>query len=128
MENSLRQFQLLLNKAKEDLAAATKLIEDIDYSEEIVLFHCQQAIEKALKAFLDARAVTFPKSHDLSMLLSLCIEKDPSFEQIGSIVELTQYAVEARYDEVVEIPEEEVAETVKQTEKAFSFIINKLPQ
>ena len=65
MTEHLNHREILIKKAKEDLAAATSLIKLDDFSEEIVLFHCQQAVEKGRKAFLDARNILYPKTHDL---------------------------------------------------------------
>jgi HEPN domain-containing protein len=40
------------------------------------LFHVHQAIEKALKAVLEERGATVPKSHDLQQLFTL-VSQDP---------------------------------------------------
>lgn len=117
---------ILLNKAKEDFEAAKNLAKLPDFSEEIVLFHCQQAIEKALKAYLDSKKTSFPKTHDLEMLISMCINHDSSFNEIGFATTLTPYAVEIRYDEFIEMPSSEVSELLSQTEKALNFIFSKL--
>lgn len=126
MKKSLNHREILLKKAKEDLEAAEKLIESGDFSEEIVLFHCQQAIEKALKAFLDSRGVIYPKIHDLETLLTLCIEKDCSFEKISFVTTLTPYAVEIRYDEFVALEKNEVREIVVKGKQALEFITGKV--
>lgn len=117
---------LLIKKSKEDLQTAISLSDLDDFSEEIVLFHCQQSIEKALKAFLDSRNVLYPKTHDLETLLSLCIEKDRSFNEISFATDFTPYAVEIRYDEFVSFSKEKIMDLVSQTQKAVSFILNKL--
>jgi HEPN domain-containing protein len=45
---------------------------------EIVSFHCQQCAEKYLKALLLYRGVTFPRTHDLRLLLDLVSLGRPS--------------------------------------------------
>ena len=50
-----------LRAAEHDLAADPPLLEDS-------LFHCQQAAEKTLKAFLTSRNTSFRKTHDLNEL------------------------------------------------------------
>lgn len=45
MNDSLKHREILIKKAKEDMATAQQLSTLSDYSEEIVLFHCQQAID-----------------------------------------------------------------------------------
>jgi HEPN domain-containing protein len=126
MVNDLERKDILLIKAREDFETAKNLIRLPDFSEEIVLFHCQQAIEKALKAYLDSISLIYPKSHDLEMLLSLCIEKDTTFNQISYVTSFTPYAVEIRYDEIIELPQGDVINTVNQTEEALNFIISKI--
>jgi HEPN domain-containing protein len=63
-----------------------------------VVFHAQQAGEKALKGFLTNGRKPFPKTHDLGMLLDLAIQLDPT---LGNLKEhcfvLTPYAVEFQY-------------------------------
>jgi HEPN domain-containing protein len=45
----------------------------------IICFHCQQAVEKYIKAFLSANGIQFRKIHDLSSLTELCLPVDSSF-------------------------------------------------
>lgn len=117
---------ILIIKAKEDFETANNLIKLKHFSEEIVLFHCQQALEKALKAYLDSKKINFPKSHDIEMLLSLCIKTDSTFHQIGFITPFTAYAVEIRYDELVDISREKISEMILQTKEALRFILDKI--
>lgn len=126
MKNNLGHNNILVIKAKEDFETVKNLIKLENYSEEIVLFHCQQSIEKALKAYIDFKGAIYPKAHDIETLLSLCIEKDSSFNQIASITSLTPYAIETRYDEIVELTHDEILETVSLTEKSFNFILSKI--
>lgn len=61
-------------------------------------FHAQQAAEKYLKAFLQERDESFPKTHNLIELLELCLPLDPLFElQRDLLVRLDRYAVRYRY-------------------------------
>ena len=65
-EQVIRDFvQQWLHKAKADLAAAEILAssEMPDYSTGV--FHCQQATEKFIKAYLVRYQIEFPKTHDL---------------------------------------------------------------
>ena len=56
-----------LRGAEIDLAADPPLIED-------ALFHCQQAVEKAMKGFLTSHQRPFRKTHDLDELGRACEE------------------------------------------------------
>lgn len=63
-----------------------------------VCFHCQQAVEKYLKAFLVKHQIEFPKTHSMMTLINLCSKADSSFkEKLLEADILTDYAVEIRY-------------------------------
>lgn len=82
---------------------------------EDLCFDCQQATEKAFKAVLIARNVTFPKTHSLNLLIALIkhqnIEIPP---EVAESVILNDYAVETRYPGAYEpVSEEEYFTAVK---------------
>ncbi len=57
------------------------------------MFHCQQAAEKALKAFLVWYDVPFRKTHDLRELGNACIRIEATLkEAIAGAIPLTEYA------------------------------------
>ena len=61
-------------------------------------FHAQQCIEKYLKGFLQARAVTFAKTHSLPVLLDQCLKIRPMWKSLrNDLKDLTRYAVQFRY-------------------------------
>lgn len=61
-------------------------------------FHCQQAIEKWLKAYLIKQGEELRKIHDLTALVIDCEKYDPTFQELESLVEgITDFAVEFRY-------------------------------
>ena len=63
-----------------------------------ICFHFQQAAEKYLKGYIVARDLEFRKTHDLSMLLSICISQDSAFEVLSEECEyLNTFYVESRY-------------------------------
>jgi len=61
--------------ASKDLRALSGMTDPGVFAEEIFGFHAQQAIEKALKAWLAWLDVEYPRTHDLSLLLSLLRER-----------------------------------------------------
>lgn len=65
-------------------------------------FHAQQAAEKAVKAVLVHAAVPAPRTHDLSLLLSLVPARCAPPPDPSAAAELTGYAVAARYPGVEE--------------------------
>jgi HEPN domain-containing protein len=62
-----------------------------------VCFHAQQAVEKYLKAILQQRGISFPRTHDLVILLQLLEgrQRESPFRDDAEL--LTTYAVEFRY-------------------------------
>jgi len=87
-------------KSERDLQACRQLLQADDPLAEIIAFHAQQAVEKALKGFLISRkCFDFPKTHDLGLLLDLAESLEPELANLDSIIELTPYAVETRYPE-----------------------------
>ncbi|MCU0913712.1 MAG: HEPN domain-containing protein [Planctomycetes bacterium] len=69
------------------------------FSEEIFGFHVQQAVEKALKAWLCAVGAPFPKTHDLDELGILLEAAGPKIpESLSALLEFTDFAVAFRYE------------------------------
>ena len=61
-------------------------------------FFAQQCVEKYLKAQLVEIGVSFPKTHDLEVLLDLVLPKRPLWEAFRSTLnDLTSFAVAFRY-------------------------------
>jgi HEPN domain-containing protein len=61
-------------------------------------FHCQQAAEKYLKAFLQELGDPVPRTHDLEDLLDLLLPHDATLVPLRrGVASLTKYAVEYRY-------------------------------
>jgi HEPN domain-containing protein len=58
-------------KAELDYRAADRLVKDPEPLREISAFHCQQAADKYLKAFLVRHQIEFPRTHDPEELLEL---------------------------------------------------------
>ncbi|MFO8008260.1 MAG: HEPN domain-containing protein [Candidatus Brocadiia bacterium] len=95
----LEQARVLLAKALEDERAAAALSGCEGISHSIIGFHCQQAAEKLLKAFLSARSVAFRHTHNLSALIGGLEQSGYGFpDELRKLEELTRFAVEFRYD------------------------------
>jgi len=118
-----------LRKAESDLKSARILLDARDVVTDTICFHCQQAIEKYLKAFLTSKNVRFERIHDLLTLLELCIQKDKDFEKLDKerISELTFYAVDLRYPDEFYIPSiEEAKSALNIATEVKEFILQKL--
>jgi HEPN domain-containing protein len=123
------EVQAWLQKASTDLLSARILLEHTPPVLETACFHCQQDVEKVLKAFLVWQAAPFEKVHSLPYLLDLCEVQDPVWASLRERAEtLAPYAVEVRYPSgMTEIPPAEAAETLATAEAVWEFALNLLP-
>lgn len=71
MNRQPEQAIILLAKARQDETAASKFLASEDISDEIIGFHCQQAMEKLLKALPSHYGVRYRRTHDLREILDL---------------------------------------------------------
>ena len=67
--------------ARDDIATVDLLMTEHRKRVEIILYHCQQAAEKSLKAYLINNSVWVGNTHDLILLLRECVILDPSFNR-----------------------------------------------
>ena len=94
-----------LSKASKDLRAAAHDMQATPPLLDDVAFHCQQAVEKALKGFLVWHQQPFRKTHSLEEIGEQCLKLDPSLKPlIDRAVPLTEYAWEFRYPGEAEEP------------------------
>ena len=81
-----------------DYRTAERLLRDEDPIRGAVALHCQQAVEKCLKAVLVSRQVEFPKTHSLAQLLDLISAFAPALAAtLADTVPLAPFGVEIRY-------------------------------
>ena len=81
--------------------ALMKLFEnnEIDIDIEKVYFDLQQTTEKLIKSILSKHNIKFKKIHDIEELLAVCKDNNISLmDDIENLIDLTDYAVEGRYD------------------------------
>ena len=94
-----------IEKAEHDRRAAEALLSQAPPITDGAAFHCQQAAEKLLKAFLFSRSVEFERNHDLRALSIACTDLDPRFGAFRDrLAALTPYAVRFRYPGPVDPP------------------------
>ena len=88
----------ILEAARRDHTALRAMHDVEAFPDEIFGFHAQQAVEKALKAWLAARGQRFPKTHDLKQLVDLLSTLGVDVEGMASFVDLNAFAVQYRYE------------------------------
>jgi len=108
-----RNFSAWFTRAQEDLKAASILIQHTLYS--TALFHCHQAVEKALKAYLTNQKQYVPKIHSLEELIELCVQLDlhNKFQNIKeAVLFLDPFCTQFRYPHKtdIEFPTKDLAE------------------
>ena len=84
----------LLAMAETDHVALTNMLDAQKFPEQIFGFHAQQAIEKALKAWISLLRLTYPKTHDVSVLKGAGADLS-SFQRLE---DYTVFAVQYRYE------------------------------
>ncbi len=90
-----------------------------------VCFHCQQVVEKLLKAYLILNNKEFGKTHDLEFLKEMCVRQNNDFENL-EFGNLRTYAVEIRYPDEFYTPSiEEARECFKIATIIKEFIFKK---
>ena len=87
-----------IEKADEDFEFALVNLQEGKPFIAQVCFHFQQAAEKYLKGYIVAKDLEFRKTHDLPMLLGICISQNSTFEALSEECEyLNTFYVESRY-------------------------------
>ena len=91
-------------------------------------FHCQQAVEKLLKAYLIFRQQPFEKIHDLEVLVEQCARSDATFADLVDGVEpLSPYAVRFRYPGPADPTVDEVRQALDVVANVRRFVLERLP-
>jgi len=91
-----------LKIAYDDYDSALYLFENkIPKPLEIICYHCQQAVEKSLKAFLCANGIDIPKTHDAGLLCQRCTELDAKFTDFQEACdEMVVYAAQQQQPKI----------------------------
>lgn len=98
------QGEMLLRKAAADEALVEKVIDDHDIANELVGYHCQQAVEKLLKARLVELGVNYPKTHNLLALVELLEDQGKQLpSDLADLDLLTPYATIYRYEDLPQV-------------------------
>jgi HEPN domain-containing protein len=118
-----------LVKANHDLRAAQILIDQNPPALGPAVYHCQQAAEKALKAFLTVHDKPFRKTHDLAELGRQCSEIDASLEEVArEVAPLTVYEWAFRYPGPDEEPtQHEASDALLKATQTIDEVTDRMP-
>lgn len=113
---------MLLSKAQADKVVIDKLADDPEVTDDMIGFHAQQAVEKLLKAVLAHRGIEYPRTHDIDRLVDLLAANDiPLPPQARRLDELTPWATQLRYDELLDIEHLDRNEAIRLVEGVVSW-------
>lgn len=116
-----------IKKAEHDLGMAKLAIEYQPDFRDSICFHCQQAAEKYLKAYLVYLDIVFKKAHSLVYLLDLIAEHEVVPDDLYSNAEILEdYGVEVRYPGYPEPTEKDIEEAYQSAIALKNAIIGKM--
>jgi HEPN domain-containing protein len=108
--------------ADEDLYSARILNDAPRKPFEIICYHCAQAIEKYLKAFLIYNDKIPEKTHNLRFLNDLCIDIDEEIRNITSLCDfINRFANDIRYPHKYEANDQDVQFSLNAVEKIMNL-------
>lgn len=123
LKNYIRQWFLI---ADHDLTTAKTILHYEPMITDTACFHCQQAVEKYLKAFLIYKGATISKTHSIDFLLKQCKAIDAEFDSIEENG-LDDFAVTIRYPDDYIAPELYKAQDYLSTaEKVKELVLKKV--
>ena len=86
-----------MRMANKDFDALIGMVQDSKvFADEIFGFHTQQAIEKALKAWICMLDISYPLSHQIARLLTILENSGENVELFWPLEQHTAFAVQAR--------------------------------
>ena len=92
---------------------------------ESICNNCQQSAEKDLKGFLFHNNVDFPKIHDLSELVAMCIEIDSEFIKFTKQCRyLNNFGVLPKYPNELQLTEEDANIAIRFAEEIKEYVVS----
>jgi HEPN domain-containing protein len=89
---------LLVKAAERDAAALAAMLDANAFAVEVFGFHAQQVAEKSLKAWLAILDIEYPRTHNLRSLMALIERAGADVSGLSSLIALSAFAVQFRYD------------------------------
>lgn len=130
-ESKLELIRGWLMRAEHDLRSARALASLADPLRDTAIYHCQQAAEKSIKAWLQSNDDPFPKTHDIEKLVSQAAKLNPRFSQFEKAASvLTPYVSAFRYPGGSDEPmptREEFEEALQYAQAIYEFVTGQLP-
>jgi len=132
MAETITETKVWMSKAWRDLETARRAVAGQPPFYDVAVYHCQQAAEKAVKAFLVRHGQPYEKTHDIEVLVDIAGEIEPGFRQWADAADaLTPYATRFRYPNAtfaVDPLPVEYDEALQQAQGIYDFVRDLLPQ
>jgi HEPN domain-containing protein len=127
----LTEARAWMVKAWRDLETARRAAGGAPPFYDVAVYHCQQAAEKAVKAFLVLHGKPYEKTHDIEVLVDLASEVDSDFTELTDAADgLTPYATRFRYPNATFAVEPEPGEynvALQHAQLIYDFVVKLLP-
>ena len=117
-----------IDKSERDIKSA-KILKEHDCGNDVVAFHCQQAIEKILKAYLIVKGEGIVSGHSLLYLCKLAQGHDANYKKyLKDCGFANQYYIETRYsaDSPLIVSDYEADECIKIAEEIYRYTIGEI--
>lgn len=127
MVDTLR-YKDWIEKSERDIKSA-KILKEHDCGNDVVAFHCQQSVEKSLKAYLISKGEGIVSGHSLIYLCKLSEKHNGEFKKyIKDCGFLNQYYIETRYpaDNPLIVSDYEAGECIEIAEKIYKIVIGEI--
>ncbi len=127
MNDELREvYENWLEKAYNDWKIVEILLKDKTSPLDGICFHCQQYVEKLIKALLTRKNKVFPKTHDIRELIELAEQFLPALNQFVEDAEkLTIHGVVTRYPQQVKFLTEDKMKNIVDFATRIGKVIEK---
>jgi len=124
----MQEHKKWLKLVEDDIKSAKGLLKIEIFS--TATYHCQQAAEKALKAYLAFEKHRIIKTHDLMKLILLCSNFDKTFDQLyDDAAHLNPFATKFRYPTEFDIPNlEDTRIAIKHAQKIVDHVLKKIAE
>jgi len=125
-----QEHERWLKIVDQDLKSAKGLLKLEIFS--TATYHCQQAAEKVLKAYLVLVFKNYKtiKTHDLVKLIVKCSQFDREFEKLYDDAEhLNPFATKFRYPTEFDLPNfQDTKKSIQRTQKIINFVLKKIAE
>jgi len=128
MSEQIELVKEWIEKADHDLGSAKIIYLHLPDYFDTIAFHCQQAVEKYIKAILVFKKIEFQRSHDLVYLLEL-LSHDFEIDEIKfkKAFTLNSFGVQIRYpNKIIKLTKEELESAIHISEEFRAFSVDSI--